>query len=75
VYLTVIPYEERFLDAKFGAAFADYKTRGRALIPGLRAYRDGVRVAPDFMAGIRGESHVPVFLAAFAVAAYLLFVR
>ncbi|MBI3360086.1 MAG: isoprenylcysteine carboxylmethyltransferase family protein [Chloroflexi bacterium] len=75
VYSVVIPYEEQFLEEKFGKAYADYKAATPRLIPRLTAYRGGGNVIPDYRAGILGELHVPIFLIIVISIAYALFAR
>jgi protein-S-isoprenylcysteine O-methyltransferase Ste14 len=75
VYYIVIPYEEKYLQEKFGSAYLEYKAHTRRLIPVLRGYRGGVKVIPDYKAGVLGEIHVPIILAVLSAIIYLLFVR
>lgn len=75
VYLAVIPYEENFLDRKFGAVYADYKAHTGRLIPKLPGYKKGRKTKPDYWAGFWGEVHVPIILAVLFAIAYWRFVR
>jgi len=75
VYSIVIPYEERFLQEKFGDVYTGYKDHTGRLLPRLKGYKNGEKVIPNFKAGILGEIHVPVFLAVISLGIYLLFVR
>ncbi len=75
VYLLVIPYEEKYLEEKFGKKYAEYKASTKRLVPKLGRCKEGTNVIPDYKAGILGEIHVPVFLATFFITIYLLFVR
>jgi len=75
VYSVVIPYEERFLQERFGDVYAEYKAQTGRLIPRLRGYEGGRQVVPNYKAGVLGEIHVPIFLAIFSLTIYLLFVR
>jgi len=75
VYSIVIPYEEKFLQERFGTAYTKYKTQTRRLVPRLKPYRNGEKVNPNFKAGILGEIHVPIILAIISISIYLLYVR
>lgn len=75
VYSIVIPYEERFLQDKYGHEYISYKAQTGRLLPRLKAYTGGTEVVPNYKAGILGELHVPVFLAVFSVVLYLLLVK
>ncbi len=75
VYSLVIPYEERYLEEKFGEIYREYQSQTRRLIPKMNTFKDGSRVIPDYKAGILGELHVPIMLAVIFVTIYLLFVR
>jgi len=75
VYSIVIPYEERFLEGKFGNAYADYKTQTGRLLPRLKGYKGNMSVTPNYRAGILGEIHVPIILGMFLAIIYLLFVK
>jgi len=75
VYSIVIPYEERFLREKFGEAYVEYKAHTGRLLPRLKGYKGGMKVAPNYKAGILGEIHVPIFLAIISISIYFLFVR
>jgi len=75
VYSIVIPYEERFLQEKFGDTYAEYKAHTGRLMPKLKGYKSGTKVIPNYKAGVLGEIHVPIFLAVMSLFIYLLFVR
>lgn len=75
VYSLIIPYEEKYLETRFGEKYAEYKASTKRLMPKLAKYMQGANVTPNYKAGILGEMHVPVFLAGFFVIIYLLFVR
>jgi len=75
VYSIVIPYEERFLHERFGDVYVEYKAHTGRLMPRLKGYKGGIKVIPNYKAGILGEIHVPVFLAIISLIIYLLFVR
>lgn len=75
VYSVVIPYEEKFLQEKFGDIYVDYKAHTGRLIPRLRSYKGGREVIPNYKAGVLGEIHVPIFLAIISLSIYLFFVR
>ena len=75
VYSIVIPYEERFLEEKFGDAYREYKANTGKLLPKLKGYKSGVNVTPNYRAGILGEIHVPIILAIFLFVIFLLFVK
>lgn len=75
VYSLVIPYEEEYLQNKFGERYIEYKAHTGRLIPRLNIYKNGSKVIPDCKAGVLGEIHVPVFLAVFFILIYILFVN
>jgi len=75
VYSIVIPYEERFLQERFGDVYFEYKAQTGRLIPRPKGYESGKRVIPNYKAGVLGEIHVPIFLATISLIIYLLFVR
>lgn len=75
VYSIVIPYEEKYLQEKFGTAYTEYKTQTGRLLPRLKPYKDGGKVTPNYKAGILGEIHVPVILAIILISIYLLYVK
>jgi len=75
VYSIVIPYEERFLQEKFGDVYVEYKAHTGRLMPRLKGHRGGMKVIPNYKAGVWGEIHVPIFLAVISLIIYSLFVR
>ncbi len=75
VYSLVIPYEEEYLKNKFGEHYMEYKAHTGRLIPRLNTYKNGLKVIPNYKAGILGEIHVPIFLAVFFILIYILFVK
>lgn len=75
VYSIVIPYEERFLQERFGDVYVEYKAHTGRLMPKLRGYKGGMKVIPNYKAGVLGEIHVPIFLAIMSLIIYFLFVR
>jgi len=75
VYSIVIPYEEKFLQEKFGDVYVEYKAHTGRLMPKLRGYKGSQKVIPNYKAGVLGEIHVPIFLAIMSLSIYLLFVR
>lgn len=75
IYSVVIPYEERFLQEKFGDVYVEYKAHTGRLIPRLKGYEGDVKVNPNYKAGILGEIHSPIVLAVIFTIIYLLFVR
>jgi len=75
VYSIVIPYEERFLQDKFGDVYVEYKAHTGRLMPRLKGYKGGIEVIPNYKAGVLGEIHVPIFLAIMSLIIYLSFVR
>jgi len=75
VYSIVIPYEEKFLEEKFGDAYVDYKDHTGRLVPKLKGYESGEKVIPNYRAGVLGEIHVPILLAVISLGIYILFVR
>lgn len=75
VYSLIIPYEETYLETKFKEKYAEYKASTKRLMPKLSKYKKGENVTPNYKAGVLGELHVPVFLTAFFVIIYLLFVK
>jgi len=75
VYSLVLPYEEMYLEKKFGRLYSEYKSHTGRLIPKLKGYKSGDGVTPDFLAGILGEIHVPLILGLIFLVIYLLFVK
>lgn len=75
VYLLVIPYEERYLQKRFGKLYTEYKAHVGRFIPKFNSYKKGAKVTPNYRAGILGEIHVPIFLAVIFTAIYFLFLR
>jgi len=75
VYSIVIPYEERFLQERFGDIYVKYKADTGRFIPRLKGYKNGRKVIPNYKAGVLGEIHVPIFLAIMSLSIYLIFVR
>ena len=75
VYYIVIPYEERFLQEKYGDVYKEYMAHTGRVKPKLRPYKSNTQVAPDYRAGIWGEIHAPVVLAILFAVIYILFVR
>lgn len=74
MYALIIPYEEKFLTAKFGAAYEKYRAEIRRFLPRLKPYRESCEVSPDYPASLRGESlHLLILLVAFAIF-YFLFI-
>jgi len=74
VYSIVIPYEEDFLEEKFGEGYMKYKNQTHRLMPNFRPYRGNLKILPDWKAGILGEIHAPVLLAIISLIIYILFV-
>jgi hypothetical protein len=70
-----VPYEERYLQEKFGNTYKEYAAHTGRVMPKLRPYKSNVQVTPDYRAGILGEIHVPVVLAVLFAVIYILFVR
>jgi protein-S-isoprenylcysteine O-methyltransferase Ste14 len=75
VYSIVVPYEEKFLQERFGTAYAEYKTQTGRLLPRLKRYKGGDEVTPNYKAGVLGEIHVPIILAIILIIIHLLYVR
>jgi len=75
VYSIVIPFEERFLREKFGDVYVEYVVHTGRLIPRLNGYEGGIKVIPNYKAGVLGEIHVPIFLSIISLVIYILFVR
>lgn len=75
VYSIVIPYEEKFLENKFGKRYLEYKAQTGSFIPKLKGYKSDTQVTPNYKAGIIGEIHVPIILAAILAIIYRVFVR
>lgn len=75
VYSIVIPYEERFLLAKWGDAYKEYIAHAGRLKPSLKVYKGKKEITPDYRAGILGEIHAPVVLIILFAVIYLLFLR
>ncbi|NQT82824.1 isoprenylcysteine carboxylmethyltransferase family protein [bacterium] len=75
LYSIIIPYEERFLEEKFGDAYAEYKARTRRFLPRLKGYKGGARVSPNYKSGAASEKYYLVILGMTFILFYLLFVR
>ncbi len=75
VYSIVIPYEESFLQERFGNAYQEYRAHTWRVKPKLRPYKSNAQIIPDYRAGILGEIHAPVVLALVFAVIYILFVR
>jgi len=75
VYSIVIPYEERFLQERFGDVYVEYKAHTGRLMPRLKGYKSDTKVIPNYKTGVLGEIHVPIFLVIMSLFIYLLFVR
>ncbi len=75
VYSIVIPYEERFLQEKFGNAYKEYVGYTGRVKPKPRPYKSNTQIIPDYRAGILGEIHAPVVLAILFGVIFILFVR
>lgn len=74
VYSVIMPYEEKFLENKFGERYLKYESQTKRFMPKLKGYKNDIRTVPNYKAGIMGEIHVPVILAAILWAIYRLFV-
>lgn len=75
VYSIIIPHEERFLQAKFGQKFSDYKAFTRRFIPRLKPYRSGQKVQPNYGKGLVKEIHTILIFAGVLTIIYVLFAR
>jgi len=74
MYAFIIPYEEKFLKAKFGLAYEKYRAAVKRFLPRLKPYRKSCDVRPDFRAAMRGERiHFFILLISFSIF-YLLFI-
>jgi hypothetical protein len=52
-----------------------YTAQTGRLLPKLKGYKAGMKLIPDYRAGILGEIHVPVILGIMYAVIYLLFLR
>ena len=75
LYSIIIPYEEKFLQDKFGDVYADYKSHIRRFIPGLNRYKGGERLTPNYKAGFMSELYLIIILILAYIIIYFLFVR
>lgn len=75
VYSIVIPYEEKFLEDKFGKRHLEYEAQTGRFIPKLKGYKSDTQIAPNYKAGIMGEIHVPIILAITLWVIYSSFVK
>lgn len=74
VFAAIIPYEERFLEEKFGSVYRQYKAATGRFIPRLRAFDAEDRILPSFQASIRSELPTLILLSLLLAAIYVLFV-
>lgn len=73
--MLLIPYEENFLEQKFGNGYKEYVEQTGRITPRMKPYRGSVQVLPHYRADILGEIYAPVVLAVLFAVIYLLFVR
>ncbi len=74
MYALIIPYEEKFLAATFGAAYEKYRAEVKRFMPRFKPYGESCDVSPDYRSALRGESlHLAVLIVAFAIF-YFLFI-
>lgn len=73
VYSIVIPYEERFLETRFGEEYLHYKRKVWRLIPSIHRYRSNRKTIPDWIAGIKAEAHIPIILVLISLFLFLTF--
>lgn len=69
VFAIIIPHEERFLEAKFGDAYRQYRDATRRLIPQLKAYNTDEQIIPSFKSSFRSE--IPTLILLFALVAII----
>jgi len=75
LYSIVIPFEERFMQEKFGDVYAEYKSHVRRFLPRWRGYKGSTRAAPNFKLGILSEKYHLIIVILTFIIFYLLFVR
>jgi protein-S-isoprenylcysteine O-methyltransferase Ste14 len=75
LYSVIIPYEERFLEEKFGNAYAQYKARTGTFLPKRKGHQSGERLLPNYRLGFASEvSYIIILVIAFAIF-YFFFVK
>lgn len=74
MYSVIIPYEERFLQRKFGPAYENYRKATRRFIPRWKAYPDSTGTRPDIGKAAWGERIHSLVLAVAFTLFYFLFI-
>lgn len=74
VFAVIIPYEERFLEEKFGDLYRQYNNATGRFIPRLKAFETHNNALPSFRASLRSELPTLILLTLLMAAIYLLFV-
>jgi protein-S-isoprenylcysteine O-methyltransferase Ste14 len=75
LYSVIIPYEERFLEEKFGNAYAQYKARTGTFLPKRKGHQSGEKLLPNYRLGFASEvSYIIILVIAFAIF-YFFFVK
>lgn len=75
MYMIIIPYEERFLQEKFGKIYSEYKVNTGSFFPKSKGYKGALEKEPDYKAGFLSEATLNIFLLAVFVFFYLMFVK
>ncbi|MBN1384324.1 MAG: isoprenylcysteine carboxylmethyltransferase family protein [Elusimicrobia bacterium] len=75
LYTVIIPYEERFLQSKFGDAYSEYKSSTGSFIPKLKGYKGADQKKPDYKAGFLSEVSLNIFLFIVFLFFYMVFVK
>ncbi len=75
MYSIIIPFEERFLQEKYGNVFTEYKNHIRRFLPKLRGYRNDAKVRFNIKLGFLSEISYLVILLITFLCFYFLFVK
>ncbi len=62
LYSFIIPYEERFLQEKFGDIYLEYKAYTNRFIPRLTGYKSHTEIFPNYKLGILREMSYLIIL-------------
>ena len=74
MYSIIIPYEERFLQEKFGDVYIKYKANTRRLLPKLKGYKSSMKLNTNYKLAIWSEKFYLIILVMIFIIFYLLFV-
>jgi protein-S-isoprenylcysteine O-methyltransferase Ste14 len=74
VFAIIIPYEERFLEEKFGDVYRQYKNATRRFLPRLKAYEAQENIIPSFRSSLRSEMPTLILLSILLAVIYMAFV-